>query len=308
MTLTKQPQQTALHPHLVELGLEPYVLALEVDGLAVVPPEIHGVPPVVFDRLTELLLAYASDVTGTTFTLDAGPADELEFAGGATSALHDRSGPCTQFLLGNLASHHRLFRDLAVNPVGVALVRYLIGGWATRLSSNTCFVKWHGDYGYGPGHGMHCDQQETPRPWGLQARTANTNWLLTDYTQEGGALCYVPGSHRLDMPPDLGAVNAAVPVEAPRGSLIVFHGATWHGGFPRVIPGMRLMVDNYYRHLMVTSQEEFCNSFPLELIDDCVDPTEFRQLLGIDDTYPYVEIADPIPTVRHHQGESPQVL
>ena len=287
-----------LSQELIDLGLERYVLALELDGVAVVPQEVHGVSDEVFDELTGLVLGYAGEATGTTFTVEDGPADELEFAGGVTSGLHDRSGPCTQFLLGNLASRDRVFRDLAVNPVAVALIRHLLGGWSTRFSSHTAFVKWHGEHGYGAGLGLHCDQQLTPRPWGVNARTANTNWLLTDYTREGGAYCYVPGSHRLDMAPDDRAVAKAVPVEAPRGSLIVFHGATWHGAFPRLVPGMRLMVANYYRHLMVLSQEEFRNSFPRELIDDCVDPQEFRKLLGVDDTFPYVPHAAAVPQVR----------
>ena len=37
-----EPVKSRLRPELVRLGLEDYVLALEVDGLAVVPPEVHG--------------------------------------------------------------------------------------------------------------------------------------------------------------------------------------------------------------------------------------------------------------------------
>ena len=33
-----------LSPAIKELGLEEYVLQLEVDGLAVLPPEAHGFP------------------------------------------------------------------------------------------------------------------------------------------------------------------------------------------------------------------------------------------------------------------------
>ncbi len=294
-------ETTTLDSAIVELELERYVLALEVDGVAVIPQKVHGISNAMFDELTNQVLSYAGELAGTTFTLDLGPAEDLEFEGGRTQGLHDGGGPCTQFLLGNLASRNRVFRDLAVNPVAVGLIRHMIGGWATRFSSHTSFVKWHGEYGYGPGLGLHCDQHLTPRPWGAQARTANTNWMLTDYTREGGAFCYVPGSHRCDMPLNRGAVREVVPVEAPRGSLIVFHGSTWHGAFPREIPGMRLMIANYYRHLMVTSQEEFRNSFPRDLIDDSTNPKEFRRLLGVDDTHPYTRIIDPIPRVRRQK-------
>jgi ectoine hydroxylase-related dioxygenase (phytanoyl-CoA dioxygenase family) len=33
--------------------------------------------------------------------------------------------------------------------------------------------------------------------------------------------------------------RSAVAVEAPAGSLIVFHGNTWHGALPRRRPGYR---------------------------------------------------------------------
>jgi ectoine hydroxylase-related dioxygenase (phytanoyl-CoA dioxygenase family) len=93
------------------------------------------------------------------------------------------------------------------------------------------------------------------------------------------------------------AVERAVPVEAPKGSIIVFHGATWHGAFPRKIPGMRISIANYYRHLMVTSQEDFRNSFDQRLAEDCADPELFKVLSGFDDEFPYAQASQPIPRV-----------
>ena len=60
----------------------------------------------------------------------------------------------------------------------------------------------------------------------------------------------------------VGDIVHVTEVVAPKGSLIVFRGATWHGAFPRKTPGMRISVANYYRHLMVTSQEDIQGSFP----------------------------------------------
>ena len=138
-----------------------------------------------------------------------------------------------------------------------------------------------------------------PLPWGRNALTANTNWCLTDYTKEGGAFAYVPGSHRFGTRPDFPrATQLAVPVEAPKGSVIVFHGATWHGAFPRLIPGMRLSVANYYRHLMVTSQEDIKGSFDQALADDCVNPELFRELAGFTDEFPYKEQNQPTPVLN----------
>jgi hypothetical protein len=77
--------------------------------------------------------------------------------------------------------------------------------------------------------------------------------------------------------------------------MIVFHGATWHGAFPRVIPGMRLSVASYYRHAMVTSQEDIKGSFPRELVADCDNSALFSQLAGFDDEFPYKVASDRIP-------------
>lgn len=287
-----------LQTSLLELGLERYLLQLELDGLTVIPPEVHGFGMERFDAMVELLLARAEALTGSRFTLEGGPREPLYFPAGANSLAGRNAGrgETTQFLLQKLMSQDRIFRDLAVNPVSVALMRHLIGPRSTRFSSSSCFVKWQGEFGYGPNLGLHADQTAVPLPWGRMAYTANTNWCLTDYTREAGALAYVPGSHRTGTRPTADAMRRAVPVEAPRGALIVFHGATWHGAFPRVIPGMRLMVAIYHRHLMVTSQEDIKNSFPRELANDCDDPQVFRELAGFDDVFPYVEPHEAIPT------------
>ena len=207
----------------------------------------------------------------------------------------DRGEP-TQFLVQQLCARDRLFRDLAINPVGVALIRHLIGQNATRFSSHNAFIKWQGEFGYGQNLGLHCDQMAVPRPWGRNALTANTNWCITDYSLDGGALAYVPGSHRRMEPPRFPeAVELAVPVEAPAGSLIVFHGATWHGAFPRLTEGMRLSIANYFRHYMVLPQDDIKNLFPPELAEDCDDPDMFKFLAGFADEFPYSQQTERVP-------------
>jgi len=277
------------------LGLEGFALDLEADGLAIVPPEVHGVPLERFDAMADWLIERSAELVGCPFSLETGPAVELEFSP-AHRGLGDGGGPPNQFLIYQLAHQSRLFRDLAVNPVAVALMRYMIGARDTRFSSHNAFIKWSGEYGYGPGLGIHCDQQAVPLPWGRTALTANANWVLTDYTKTSGPLAYVPGSHRLQSrPTQPAATQRAVPVLAPKGSLIIFHGATWHGAFPRTDPGMRLMVANYYRHMMVLPQEDIRNSFPRDLAADCEDPDEFARLAGFADQWPYLQQIEPLP-------------
>ena len=290
--------QTRLSPQIQELELEQFVLQLEVDGLCVVPPERTGVAPETINAIAEQLLSEAQEVVGCEFDLNEGPKAELTMSADENVIAQfsgDRGEP-TQFLVQQLCARDRLLRDLAINPVGVALIRHLIGQNATRFSSHNAFIKWQGEFGYGQNLGLHCDQMAVPRPWGRNALTANTNWCITDYSLDGGALAYVPGSHRRMEPPRFPeAVELAVPVEAPAGSLIVFHGATWHGAFPRLTEGMRLSIANYFRHYMVLPQDDIKNLFPQELAEDCDDPDMFKFLAGFADEFPYSQQTERVP-------------
>ena len=290
--------QTRLSPQIQELELEQFVLQLEVDGLCVVPPERTGVAPETINAIAEQLLSEAQEVVGCEFDLNEGPKAELTMSADENVIAQfsgDRGEP-TQFLVQQLCARDRLFRDLAINPVGVALIRHLIGQNATRFSSHNAFIKWQGEFGYGQNLGLHCDQMAVPRPWGRNALTANTNWCITDYSLDGGALAYVPGSHRRMEPPRFPeAVELAVPVEATAGSLIVFHGATWHGAFPRLTEGMRLSIANYFRHYMVLPQDDIKNLFPQELAEDCDDPDMFKFLAGFADEFPYSQQTERVP-------------
>ena len=49
-------------------ALEKYLLELEVNGLTVVPPEVHGFPLEAIDQIVELLLDYAEAMTGFHLT------------------------------------------------------------------------------------------------------------------------------------------------------------------------------------------------------------------------------------------------
>ena len=193
-----------LSPEIQELGIEQYARELDSNGLTIVPPEVNQFGLERIDRIVEIILERAEAMTGSKFTLDDGPLDELEFprpeltpeqmkqieARGLTDALLKP----TQFLIQKLTQVDRIFRDLAVNPVSVALQNHMMAG-QTRLSSANCFVKWQGDFGYGPGLGLHDDQGRPPLPWGPVAHTGNSTWCLTDYTLDGGALAYVQGTH-----------------------------------------------------------------------------------------------------------------
>ena len=285
--------ELALTEEIKTLGLEKYAEELERDGLTIVPPEVNGFGMDRIDEIVELILARAREMTGCTFTLDGGPQQELEYPMAPERRerlLHKRKGnERTQFLMTRLAQQHRQIRDLALNPVSLALQNFMMAG-RTRLSSTNCIVKWKGDYGAGPSLGLHADQIGIPTPWGTVAFNGNSTWCLTDYTREGGALAWIPGSHREGkprVPPE--RVKDAIPAEAPKGSLIVFQGATWHGSFPRKEEGLRLSMVVYHRHSAILPQEYVAGETTEEMVQDCENPEVYRVIAGLTDRFPYRE-------------------
>ena len=126
-------------------------------------------------------MAKSEELVGCPFTIAAGPASDLDFGDyRGTLELQSEAKP-SQFQLMQLCTFDRAFRDLVVNPVATALMRYMIGPYTTRFSSHNCFVEWKGE-GYGESLGLHCDQGGVPQPWGRVALNANCNWYLTDCT------------------------------------------------------------------------------------------------------------------------------
>ena len=294
---------TQLSDEVKSRGLEPYVLELEADGLTVVPAEVTGVDADLFDRCTEVLLRQFTAMTGgCPITLEDGPQGELSWPQSKGSLLRpEDAAPPTQALIQQLLQLDRCLRDLFVNPAVDALIDHLVGRGPggkdrmRRLSSTNSFVKWQGEFGYGPNLGLHCDQGANPLPWGSRALTANATWCLTDYTLEDGALAYVPGSHRSNAHPGPGAAKSARPVVCPRGSVIVWPGSTWHGAYPKQTPGLRLNAVAYYRHQAVLPQENLRVTMKDGPWDDCADPAMMRELIGFDDPFPYEAQNFPVP-------------
>ena len=134
--------------------------------------------------------------------------------------------------------------------------------------------------------GFHTDQSIVPAPWDWRVpHIANMNWPLTDYTRDDGALAYVPGSHREGRLPEPDeALPRAIPVEAPRGSLVMFNGALWHGAYRKKTPGLRLtMLGQHCRPYMLPFQD-FKGRIPNESFEHSEDPEYLRSLMREDET------------------------
>ena len=279
---------------LMKMGLGQYVAELENFGYTVVPPELSGASDLLKPLLKAISRISAERNNGT----------KPDFKTGASHS--EGMGPAGQhlfFLLGE----DPVFQQAMMNPVVVNFVKYLMPD--PIISSVTSMLK-------GPGImplQLHSDQPIQPIPRSL---VCNTTYLLSDYTRDNGALCFVPGSHKLMRNPGLAenfhelmrnpglaenfslgdlsqkevgqklkageltiksAPNAKA-VEAKKGSLVIWHGNTWHGAFNRTNAGLRVNLIVYWCSASLRPQEPY-----REQLSDAVIKAggeEFAQLIG----------------------------
>jgi len=170
----------------------------------------------------------------------------------------------------------RIFEEALMNEAMLALVSYLLGE-NCELAAMNGLIK-----GPGPEHvPMHADSIQ-PNPLPPYAQVANATWLLTDYDEAAGATLFEPGSHRKCRNPTAGEsidLSATVPLIAPAGSLLVWHGNTWHGALPRTAPGLRVSLLCFFTRSYIKPPKE---SFTARVTQEMVDrnPPRFARLAG----------------------------
>ncbi len=76
---------------------------------------------------------------------------------------------------------------------------------------------------------IHADDQVIPLEKPHAPIVCNSMWALTDFTEANGATRLVPGSHKKPNP-DYGGAYETIPAEMPKGSVLLWDGALWHGG------------------------------------------------------------------------------
>ena len=268
----------AFYAPIRELALEPHVAELDTYGYTVIPPEKVG--PIDFTlRVRDVVLRLVEERTGVPHSLDRN-GDPGRYTGQPQLA--------NQFLLYYLLFADPIFEEWLENPVLQALITFVMRDQG-QLSSLTSFVKWKGD-GYGASLGLHSDSPASPEGV-LQAThdaVCNGTLVLTEYTRDDGAIAIVPGSHRLFRQPRAGeGVKRAVPVEAAVGSLIFWHGNTWHGAFPKTTDGLRLNLTSYICNRHMKTQERYQDAVPAEML--ARHGKRFARLLGADDPYGWDE-------------------
>lgn len=250
------------------LGLVANVGELEMKGYTALLPEQVG-PPAFIEQLRETIIALAERRSG----------HKVDRAGGLT--FQDDTSPYGQVhSLFGLFGEDPIFEQALMNRAMLALVTYLLGE-SCFLHHERAAIKGPGDQ-YLP---MHADPAG-PMPYPYVAQVCNTTYALTDHTIAAGTTCFVPGSHRLCRQPtreEAMDLSSFAPLEVPAGSIIVWHGNTWHGALPRKEPGIRVSLVQYFSRPSAASDvpRNYSSVVTPEML--ARNPSRFATLLGVDD-------------------------
>jgi ectoine hydroxylase-related dioxygenase (phytanoyl-CoA dioxygenase family) len=263
------------------LGLEKQAFDLDTLGYTVLTPTELDAGDLAL-RLREALLDIAAEKAG-------GVRPDLHGGGVAGGRTAVGQG---QFL-HHVLFKNRVFEEALLNPRVLALSTYLLGE-SCVLSSMNAMIK-----SAGPDNlELHTDQVGTPAPFPAYAQVANATWALTDYSKDDGSISFVPGSHRLCRHPTRREAidqSLAVPVTAPAGSLIVWHGNTWHGAFARRTPGLRVNLMTYFCRWYLLPQALYRQTVPREILDR--NPDRFAVLMGRRNPYAGADLDGSMPSM-----------
>jgi ectoine hydroxylase-related dioxygenase (phytanoyl-CoA dioxygenase family) len=124
----------------------------------------------------------------------------------------------------NLLAHGAPFAQVPVHAAVLPIVEGVL--------DSGCLISSLSSIAIDPGETaqpIHADDQVIPLEKPHAPIVCNSMWALTDFTEANGATRLVPGSHRKPNP-EYGGAYETIAAEMPRGSVLIWDGALWHGG------------------------------------------------------------------------------
>ncbi|HWL88335.1 MAG TPA: phytanoyl-CoA dioxygenase family protein [Polyangiaceae bacterium] len=210
---------------------------IERDGYTIVEQAIEP----------ELVAELSADLERLERELDAAPAKNL-FEGTRTVRIY------------NLLARGKLYERVPVHEKVLPIVE--------KVLDKGCLVSSLSSVAIGPdevAQPIHSDDQIIPLGKPHAPIICNTMWALTDFTADNGATRLIPGSHKRDRSPELGAAYETVAAEMPRGSVLVFNGSLWHGGGANRTGARRVGIATNYCAGFIRQQENQQLGIPLEI-------------------------------------------
>ena len=306
-----QTAATQLTGDITEFELERYVLELESDGLTILPPEVTGVTPDLIDRCTEVLCRRFEEMTG----LPGLPSRTARWANWSGSPRRWRAGLLRRQREAAAIDPDDHPADPAArplhpgprrHPVVDALIDHLMGpsdflgaaagGQGTAPQQQQLVRQMQGDYGYGPGLALHCDQGLNPLP-GADGAHGECDLVSHGLHTRGRRARLRPGFAPVERPPraaEGGRARETGGSAAGIGDRLPGHDVA--RGVPekdsRTAPVRRTI-------LSATSRSSHRRTRAWTFLDtpweDCADPDRMRELIGFDDTFPYLEQNQAVP-------------
>jgi ectoine hydroxylase-related dioxygenase (phytanoyl-CoA dioxygenase family) len=124
---------------------------------------------------------------------------------------------------------------------------------------------------------IHSDDQVIPLEKPHAPLVCNSMWALTDFTEANGATRLVPGSHKKPSP-EYGGQYETIAAEMPRGSVLIWDGALWHGGGANRTEARRTGIAMNYCAGFIRQQENQQLGVPPELARGF--PPRLQELMG----------------------------
>jgi len=129
----------------------------------------------------------------------------------------------------NLLGKDSLFRDVVLHPLAHQVMAHMFHRDTFHLKYYLC--SFHANFIEPGGESqiLHVDAN-VPDPLPKWIIRSNSNFIVEDYSWENGATQVVPGSHKYFAKPDPEKFDEhkLISIEAPKGSMVFWHGGTWH--------------------------------------------------------------------------------
>ena len=214
-----------------------HIEGVKRDGYTIVE---NAIPADLIEALNDTLLRLERD-------LDAKPAMN-GFEGHRTVRIY------------NLLVHDPVFAQVPVHAAVLPIVEGVL--------DEGCLISSLSSIAIDPGERaqpIHADDQVIPLAKPHAPLVCNSMWALTDFTEANGATRLVPGSHRKPNP-EYGGSYETIAAEMPKGSVLIWDGALWHGGGANQTDTRRTGIAMNYCAGFVRQQENQQLGIPPEMV------------------------------------------